>query len=1251
MRQNIRAKCLRCSRPLDDFDGRIGKCSLHKWVSPTGLGFDAEAAERNRQKAAAKEQFRLEQLRQEEETKAQKLREQHQSAIRKVITVVVALAVIAAAVVFFIVRPSINYENATKQFVAGEYRSAREIYSALGSHKDSAARVMLCDAMIDLQEGRSEDVAAKLDQLISEGQGDFAKQLADALIPVMADWKSKSLTPQAFLLLLGQADKIDSDGILDIAKLKEEGHVALLDGTQLSVYTGDINNDGNLELIVLYPDYSVTVYHMPADSNVRMAVDNDTVAACAKAFGNKYKDTDIDVAVACFAEAYRLLPIDDTRSALTAAYQLRSASHENAGDMDSAINDARSAMETSGTADAFTFFYDINLRNCKNGHDYEDAILLWHDFAANSVAELTKYSAKNRWQADAAQLHTARAAELAALKDEGCIDELRTAAEIGVDVTGAIAEAESYFNPGLSLARLRLMEIDLHGTDVTKKQQIFSNMVSEVRIAISEWKIRGITPADIPALIHFADDHGVDLIGINRDAIYEEAAVTSAGNISQHIFIDWNTDGYKELLTLDASGKLSLFATDKIWKVVSSIDTKLTGSSYIIADETAPLILILSSGKDELLAVTGTSSKLRSLFRETGISRYQIEGSTITFSRLLDGSIVRYNNFPYEAIGTTNRPVLTGIEWQQNDYHPKPSSAQEVIQRYFEARYYDISEEISVLGGTDENESFFRYQFLEQLPLPVKVNDISIVPYHISSDQAMFEVSYAAKDRAMRTYIKVAYQGAWKVIGAADSFAEGLSTTEIDFSVPILCTGLETSGSMEKHNEIHMYRLMLSTLGRLSFQWEASEKNIKDAYGVTLRKSQEDREPLEDYLVSLNVVKQKRLPIILPAGIYYLTVKANSKNLLPYHFTATMESDAFVELERNDTPITATSIQLNTAFAGQLLTKNDVDYYVFTLEQNSIVNVRMTTKGNNSRSDHFQYAALNHLGSTKLAEISVSGNVLLSETDRLYLAKGKYLLRMQKSLSHTDAEYQLTVFAEPALHTEVEYNNTMETATQLSLNQNIQGSFGIEGDVDYYVFTLNENAVIQPRFTFNPFDNNSKAYEFSVLNTLKEVLIKEMFRGKETSKTVRPLALPAGTYYIKLDNPQFVRQGYTLHVNSKTVPLVEMEPNSTSALATPLVASEQRTGVLADPTDVDYYRFVVNEQRTITLRLSFPQASTDSTIFTFTIEQNGKEWVPEKIRDDSGIYEKQWPCAPGEFFVKLESADQWYSIPYSLLIQ
>ena len=67
MQQNVRQECPKCGRPLENFNGQIGYCTLHKWVSPAGLGYEAEAAEQNRLDAEAVEQARLEQERLKQE--------------------------------------------------------------------------------------------------------------------------------------------------------------------------------------------------------------------------------------------------------------------------------------------------------------------------------------------------------------------------------------------------------------------------------------------------------------------------------------------------------------------------------------------------------------------------------------------------------------------------------------------------------------------------------------------------------------------------------------------------------------------------------------------------------------------------------------------------------------------------------------------------------------------------------------------------------------------------------------------------------------------------------------------------------------------------------------------------------------------------------------------------------------------------------------------------------------------------------
>ena len=94
---------------------------------------------------------------------------------------------------------------------------------------------------------------------------------------------------------------------------------------------------------------------------------------------------------------------------------------------------------------------------------------MWEKFAENNVAEITRFEARSCWNDDAAQLHLALAAQYAAQRNEKCVDEIRIAYEMGVDVKDALKEAESHFDPGIPLVRIRLAEIELLGDDAEEE--------------------------------------------------------------------------------------------------------------------------------------------------------------------------------------------------------------------------------------------------------------------------------------------------------------------------------------------------------------------------------------------------------------------------------------------------------------------------------------------------------------------------------------------------------------------------------------------------------------------------------------------------------------------------------------------------------------------------------------------------------------------------------------------------------------
>lgn len=1250
MQTKIPTDCPRCGRPLQKFNGHIGFCSQHKWVSPAGLGFEAEAAEQNRQDADAESRRRLEIEKEKADASAQEAQEKHQAAVRKAIIVVLALFAIAALIVFFVVRPSINYSSATKKFQAGDYAGAQAVYEALGSYKDSSSRALLSDAMIDLEEGRTEDAAEKLEQLTATGSDDAAATLSDAILPVITNWKEHGLSAESLLVLLQKMPIIDPAGTVDAEALSIEGHAALLSETVRASYACDVDENGEKELIVLEDDYTVTVYRMVADSNTRISVDNTVSAACATQFGANALEENLDDAVSCFEEAYRLSPTTETRANLTSAYRKRALSYENENKPDMALGDAEKALSTSGASDEFDFLYEMSLRNCKNGHDNATAISMWDSFSTKYATEVRRFGAEERWKADAGQLHIDYATTLAAKKDASCMAELQTADSLGVDVNSAVDEAMTHFEEGLTLTNLRIMAFDLADGDSSRQQSLMNDIAQGLTTAVSDWKSLGIAPAEIPALIKIADEQNVVLTGINRDAVYQEAALAATGQVSQRDFVNWDNDAYQELLTVNADGNLDLYGIGEAWTVVSSIATGLDNPSYVIVENTAPVILVTDAKQSSLLVVTCEGTNLKTVFRETGITRYAQSGTEVTFSRQLEGSIARYNDYAYSATDITERPVRVGIDWQQNDY-PAPADASAAVQRYFEARAYDIIDEQNVLTAESAATGVFGLDTLSGLATPDVPGTVDSVAYLTNEDKVLFEVTYPSGDQTIRTWIMTEYLDGWKVVGAADTYGAGLSTEDVDYTLPLISLNVGTENTLSDKGSRNTYRVFLPSAGRVSLLWQSGTKaESRTSHVVTMYHASLTGDVVFSYELQPSPNKQQSKDMFLSAGVYYVTVEAKKADTAPYHLTIVMEAQEHVELESNDTYQSATAIDLNTGYSASLSNSKDVDYFAFTLDEPGAVNVSISSSGNGSKSTVYAVDVLKGDDGGKLSSFSVQGNAQLTETGNLYLSSGTYFVKVAKGSSFTNDEYILSVNVSRDGNMESESNNTIETANAIPVNEDIHASIGQEGDVDCYSFTLTEDAVIQPKFSFVPTDSSSKTYVLTIMDSSRHELLNVAIGGKESTKVIAPVALTAGTYTVKIENPRYVRQDYTLHLVSMAVEHAENEPNDSAGLATDLIVGQARTGVLTMDTDIDYYKVTFAEQTTVTLKFSFAQSTSKNTTFVLSIEQNGKTQWTANIKGDSGGIEQQLQFPAGEYYIKVKPST-WLSTVYTISLE
>ncbi len=301
---------------------------------------------------------------------------------------------------------------------------------------------------------------------------------------------------------------------------------------------------------------------------------------------------------------------------------------------------------------------------------------------------------------------------------------------------------------------------------------------------------------------------------------------------------------------------------------------------------------------------------------------------------------------------------------------------------------------------------------------------------------------------------------------------------------------------------------------------------------------------------------------------------------------------------------------------------------------------------------HMAYAA--ELAARKdddcISELRTAEEMGADITDAVAEAASHFKPGIALANTYTSDEHMLTVIVSRNGTMESEPNSTPETATAVPVNEEIHASIGQEGDIDCFTFTLDGDAVVQPRFTFKPTDSASKAYVLTLMDASRREMLKANIGGKESTKVIAPAALTAGTYTVRIENPRFIRQDYTLCLVSMAVDAAEKEPNDSAALATELLAGSACTGVLTTETDVDYYRLAFAEETMVTFSFSFPQSTGKNTAFALTIEQNGKTQWTTNIRGDSGGLEQQLLFPAGEYFVKVKPS-AWLGAVYTIEVK
>lgn len=1021
----------------------------------------------------------------------------------------------------------------------------------------------------------------------------------------------------------------------------------LSSGNIISYMFDDVDGDGNEDLIVLFEGYAIKVYGEGNQNNV-ILLDTKALADYLTLYGNSLQVSKPNDSVECFKEAYRQNPTEETRNRLAECYRNRAYSKEANGEYQEAVLNRKLAVETSGETEDFNEYYNAELRQVKR-ETSEKSVKKWDSFITDESFMIEKFDAKEKALEDAGELRLAYAIELSREKNPAAVGVLKDTRNYPVDISQSILQCIEDFSLGKERIQLRLMLIEVAGEQHTIDEQR-SLIKQETESILESWKSLGLSGQNVLFAIRLCKENGIEIT--DSTIAYREAALEACSQpFTGYSFIDLDGDEFEELIAMTNEGILSYWKMETDWNCKASFETTFEKPSFILIKSDIQLILV-ESENDEAFAVYGfKEGNLTKLLEETSIVDFQRDKFKITYARVLDGSITRKETFSYTLFPSNLKPVRTGIDWNQTNYN-YPTSSFDTVIRWIETVFYDIPQERNLLlESKSYTELGFSLLRAEKQTKPKNLEDVATTCYWKDENIELYALTYKDEENKKKTVFVATMKGEndlWKIAGTANNYSSKAKQLEEGLSSTVLALNSNIIGK-DKVGAKTTYQILLPTNSKIMLNWQAgTSRNSRTAYTIKLYSKETLQKAIFDYELSTMPERQISNPVFITAGVYFLEVETKTNDSPTYNVKIEAVPIEFMEIEENGSFSTATQIEPNAAYNASLIDKKDEDCFAFNIPYSGKVSVNVSAESINSGKTRYIVEIYDKETRQMLTATEMAGNDSSIQTTNLYLGKGSYIAKVSSGNYYSGDAYRLLVNYSKMDNIEREPNDSQETTTMISINKEIQGSFGTSGDIDYYKFTLYRDSIVKPSFEFMPGNTNSKTFVVSI-HDKNQKLYSVNIGGKENQKNLSPIVLSKGTYIVKLENPRFNGDEYKLNIKSTAIDNAEVEPNDTLSQSTVLRTDTEISGVLSTEVDVDYYKLIVDETSNAKLALRFDKQENRNSAFIVSIEQNGKTAWKANAKWNEGVLEQEFQFEPGEYYIKV-APSTWDDEIYKLSV-
>ncbi|WP_088042838.1 hypothetical protein [Bacillus sp. EAC] len=281
------------------------------------------------------------------------------------------------------------------------------------------------------------------------------------------------------------------------------------------------------------------------------------------------------------------------------------------------------------------------------------------------------------------------------------------------------------------------------------------------------------------------------------------------------------------------------------------------------------------------------------------------------------------------------------------------------------------------------------------------------------------------------------------------------------------------------------------------------------------------------------------------------------------------------------------NLSFSTAFE-VLKDEKDAKYYSINLEKSGLVSFSMDQNVN------IEYG---------ITLYDVNGNVYEDyytykgdEVEDIFnygLAKGTYYVKVYVN----DGTGQIIPFKLEVMRwygntIEKELNNTIETATPISLGTNYAGFTDQAYTKDIYCFKTTKKGFVGIKGSYSP----DAKLNYSLMNdkgvVLKKIVLSE--KMSDENVTVFASSLPAGTYYLSVSqtNGDYINLAYLIETQFINENQFEKESNNSIKQANVISANTAYSGLIKQKSDKDFYKFYVGKNKTFTLNFNRLEETT-----------------------------------------------------------